>query len=93
MPVFDDKIEGKFKLFTRDNGVSRLGANYGYRLYSYWNDLVNSYLNSRVVRIDAEGVAREKLDTYIDQLQKQRDAEVRELDKRFKKAKAILKRK
>lgn len=52
---------GRFTLFTKPDGISRLCAYFGDRLYSGWGGLAVSFTFGRVASVDVAGVVGENL--------------------------------
>ncbi len=77
-------------LYTRTNGFSRLGLGSGLGLGSYWIDLTYSGSYGRVVVVSGEATSQNFLDGYINNLQKQRDEQITNINKKYQKAVSVL---
>lgn len=85
MPIFD-KNENRIN-YTKDNGLSGFSLYRDSNLYSRDDNLANSDDNGRVVVLnDAEGVAPKILSEYVKNLQKEKDKQIFEINKKYKKA-------
>ncbi|MFH1585319.1 MAG: hypothetical protein ABIB79_00950 [archaeon] len=84
--------KGERYLYTRNKGLSRLYLNRSLNLYSRNDDLAISNAVGRVVLVStAEGGSRSFLEDRMEELQTQRDSQINEINKRYNRAKAILK--
>lgn len=81
--------EGNRNLYTRDSGLSGLYLVNNLNLDSNYGVLDNSFDDGRVVAVSAEGTSLD-FDKYLVKLQKVRDEEVAEVQKRYEKAEAVL---
>jgi len=85
---FDDN--GKRTLYTRDNGVSGLYLGRNLDLSSGNEDLAGSDDNGRVVVVSAEGTLQKNLENYVFRIKLQSAKQIREIEKRAKKAENYL---
>ncbi len=85
IPIFDEN--GNRTLYTRGNGLSGFGLGRDSDLVSGDGVLAGSSDDGRVVVVrDAEGVAPKILSEYVKNLQKERDKQIFEINKKYEKA-------
>ena len=85
---FNDAGERTF--YAKKDGLSRLCLYWDSDLLSGYGDLAGSSSNGRVVVVSAKGASQKFLEDKLSDLQRDRDEEVAEINKRYSQAEAIL---
>mgnify|MGYP001600766226 CR=1 FL=1 len=87
--ILPDK-KGDYNWYSREDGLSGLCLDRDGDLHSYYDYLVDSIDDGRVVLLTAEGSAQNFLKNKIKQLQIERDQEFARINERYSKAESIL---